>query len=385
MGAPSRPAPLASALPPPTSLADRLAGWRDRLLASPRFQTWAAALPLTRPIARRRARALFDICAGFVYSQVLVACVRLDLFTILAAGPLDAPALARRLSVPMERLAVLLDAAISLRLLERRGGKRFGLGPLGASMVGNEGVAAMVRHHHLLYADLADPVGLLREPGRETRLGRFWSYAGVGSDEDVGAYTALMAASQPLVAEEVLDAIDVGRHHALLDLGGGNGTFARAAARRAPRLAITVFDLPDVAALAQARLVEAGLGDRAKAVGGDFIAGPLPQGADLATLVRVLHDHDDDAVRAILANVRRALAPGGTLIVAEPMSGTAGAAPVADAYFGLYLMAMGQGRPRSPEELSALLTEAGFETPRLLPTRQPLLVRIVAARVLNAR
>ena len=54
-------------------------GWRDRVLASPRFQAWAAAMPLTRPIARKRARALFDLCAGFVYSQVLVACVRREL------------------------------------------------------------------------------------------------------------------------------------------------------------------------------------------------------------------------------------------------------------------------------------------------------------------
>ena len=38
---------------------------------TPRFQRWAANSPLTRWIARRRARALFDLCAGFVYSQIL--------------------------------------------------------------------------------------------------------------------------------------------------------------------------------------------------------------------------------------------------------------------------------------------------------------------------
>ena len=79
---------------------------RDRLLASRRFQRWAAAFPLTRPIARRRARALFDLCAGFVYSQVLFACVRLKLFDALAAGPLAVagtagPALAGILLTPV--------------------------------------------------------------------------------------------------------------------------------------------------------------------------------------------------------------------------------------------------------------------------------------------
>ena len=59
------------------TLGDRWFGVRDFLLSSRRFQRFAAAFPLTRPIARRRAAALFDLCAGFVYSQVLVACVRL--------------------------------------------------------------------------------------------------------------------------------------------------------------------------------------------------------------------------------------------------------------------------------------------------------------------
>ncbi len=57
------------------------------LLRIPRFQRWAAASPLTRVVARRRAKALFDLCAGFVYSQILLACVRLRLFEILAARP----------------------------------------------------------------------------------------------------------------------------------------------------------------------------------------------------------------------------------------------------------------------------------------------------------
>ena len=35
-------------------LAERWFAWRNRLLADPGFQRWAASFPLTRPIARRR-------------------------------------------------------------------------------------------------------------------------------------------------------------------------------------------------------------------------------------------------------------------------------------------------------------------------------------------
>src|SRR6187399_1940077 len=78
---------------------ERWLSTRDRLLASPRFQHWAAAFPLTRRIAQRRARALFDLCAGFVYAQVLLACVELGVFEILSKQPQTVAQLSRQLSL----------------------------------------------------------------------------------------------------------------------------------------------------------------------------------------------------------------------------------------------------------------------------------------------
>jgi len=368
--------------------ADRWRQWRNRLLASERFQRAAAAFALTRPIARRDARALFDLVAGFVYSQVLLACVRLRLFDVLAEGPQTLERLSTRLDLPLESTRRLMAAAASLRLAERHSGGRYGLGRLGAPMVGNVAVAAMVEHHAALYADLADPVALLRDrtPGsRAGALAGYWPYAGAHApdrlpDERVATYSALMSASQPLVSEEVLDAYPLGGHRCLLDVGGGDGTFLARVARRHPALRLMLFDLPAVAELARARFEADGLTDRAVAHGGSFLADPLPQGADVASLVRVIHDHDDASALRILHAVRNALAPGGTLLVAEPMAETPGAEPMGDAYFGFYLLAMGRGRPRSPQELTRLLQAAGFASVRLLPTRMPLQTRLLVAR-----
>ena len=115
-----------------------------------------------------------------------------------------------------------------------------------------------------------------------------------------------------------------------------------------------------MAARARARLGRAGLAERVTVTGGDLFRDALPAGADVASLVRVLHDHDDAQAVHILRAVRGALAPGATLLVAEPMAGTAGAEPMGEAYFGFYLLAMGQGRPRTPDRLRALLAEGGF-------------------------
>ena len=359
--------------------------WRDTTLARPEFRAWATRFPLTRPIARRRSRALFDLCAGFVYAQVLHACVELRLFDMLAGGPRSLPELAAAFRMAPDRAERLLGAAASLRLLSRRGG-RFALGPLGAAMVGNAAVAEMVRHHAMLYADLADPVALLRQgAGGSTRLAAYWPYgtqdrpAALGP-EDVGAYTALMAASQPMVAAEVLDAFDVRRHRCLLDVGGGDGGFLAAALGRAPALRGVLFDLPAVAGLAEARLARLGLSDRAACMAGDMHVDALPEGADLISLVRVAHDHDDAPVLALFRAIRRALAPGGTFLLAEPMAGATGAERVGEAYFAFYLLALGSGQARSRSRLAAMLAEAGFSHVAPVKTANPLIASVLVAR-----
>jgi demethylspheroidene O-methyltransferase len=382
---PAEPAAAMASAPVQPSWLDRGLALRDRLLASPRFQRWAAAMPFTRPIARRHARALFDLCAGFVYSQVLLACVRLRLFEILAERPQSLAVLAERLALPLDAAARLLTAAAALQLVERRGHDRYGLGVLGAALRGNPGVAAMIEHHSLLYADLRDPVALLRGALADSELARYWAYAGAAQPaglpaERVAAYSALMTASQPMIAGEILAAYSLRQHRCLLDIGGGEGAFLAAAAASAPNLRLLLFDLPAVVARARQRFEAAGLSTRATVVGGNFFADPLPQGADVVSLVRVIHDHNDDAVLALLRAVRRILPADGALLLAEPLSDTRGAEPVGDAYFGFYLFAMGRGRARSAAELMNLMREAGFGQFRLVATHMPLQTSLIVAR-----
>jgi demethylspheroidene O-methyltransferase len=364
---------------------DRWCAWRDRLLTSPEFQRRAARSWWLRPIVRRRARALFDLVAGFTYSQVLLACVRVRAFQILAEGPLSAAELSRRFELPLPATERLLAAAVALTLIEARSRGRYGLGALGAPLVNNAAVTAMVEHHAVLYADLSDPLALLRGEGEAPALSRYWAYAtadapGALPRAEVDAYSALMSASQPLVAQQVLDAYPLHGHRCLLDVGGGQGRFLLAAGQRTPSLRLMLFDLPAVVAPAAAAFAAHGLADRATVHGGDFTRDALPTGADIAALVRVIYDHGDERALAILRAVHRALPPGGTLLLAEPMAGAPGAPRMGDAYFGMYLLAMRGGRARTADELAALLVAAGFEQVRERATPIPLQVGLLVAR-----
>jgi demethylspheroidene O-methyltransferase len=113
--------------------------------------------------------------------------------------------------------------------------------------------------------------------------------------------------------------------------------------------------------------------------GGSFLRDSLPRGADVVSLIRVLHDHDDENVLALLRAVRAVLPAGGTLVIGEPMSGESGTDAVS-AYFSMYLYAMGSGRPRSFAALRGLLRKSGFADASLRSTRIPMIASVIVAR-----
>ena len=372
---------------------DRFDAWMDRKLTDPDFSRWAAGSVFTRWITRRRAQQVFDVMAGFVYSQVLLACVRLRIFELVNESPRTLDELAHICQVPASALQRLINSAVALKLLNQRGQGRYGLGALGAPVAGHAGIRAMIEHHAVLYHDMQDPVALLRDQVSDAQMAAYWPYSAIDAGADLKAapartwqgdkvarYSQLMSASQPFVVDEVLATYDFAQHKCSLDVGGGQGTFVGRLALQFPQLTLKLFDLPQVAELAQASFTKGGFADRATAFGGDFLRDALPQGADLITLVRVAHDHPDEHVNAILRAIFAALPAGGTLLLAEPMAQSANEPPLGDAYFHFYLLAMGAGRLRTTGELSAMMVEAGFLGVELLRNPMPIQTRILVAK-----
>jgi demethylspheroidene O-methyltransferase len=353
----------------------RAIAFRNRLIANPAFRRWLAWLPFTRGFTQRRVSAMFDINAGFIYSQIALALVETRMFDLLAQGPISVSDAARHADLPEAGAVRLLRAAAALQFAQVLKDGRYMLGERGAALHADPGIAAMIEHHRHLYADLADPVALLRRGGGGGALQRYWAYAraddpGASSGESVAPYSALMASSQAMVAEQVVGAYRFDRHRRMLDVGGGEGVFARAVKARWPSVDVGVFDLPAVAARAT----------DLESHGGNFFEDPLPQAFDLVTLVRIVHDHDDAPVLKLLRNIAASLKSGDSLMIAEPMAQTRGAEAMGDGYFGLYLWAMGSGRPRSRAEIEAMLRAAGFGKVREIATPVPLIARVMTAR-----
>lgn len=377
---------------------DTKSSWKDawqaqleRWYANPNLYRWSLGNPLTRWLTRRRTRKLFNLMAGFVHSQVLLACVRLDLFRELHRAPASLAELAQRTQLSPQVLQRLVLSAVALDLLEHRSHGRFGLGPLGVPLAQHQGIAQMIEHNHLLYQDMQDPVKFLGNAW-QGGMAEYWPYAHTHAEpaartpdfDKYSRYSELMAASQGFVIEEILSSYFFAEHSCVLDVGAGRGRFMGQLAKHAPHLQLKMFDLPPVLSLASAYLQSEGVRDRVSLHPGSFLHDPLPQGADLITLVRVAHDHPDAVVLQLLQKAFDALPLGGGILLAEPMAQSPQAAATGDAsvdaYFHFYLLAMGDGRLRTPEELMAMMLQAGFTHVERVPNAMPIHAQILLGR-----
>ncbi len=367
----------------PGTVQDRPAGsWINRIVASRPFQTWAARFPLTRRIVRREGETMFDLVAGFCHSQVLLALVELDIPAQLLAREAGVEGLAHRAGMLPDRMRILLNAGVAIGILRKRRADIYGVTRRGAALTAVPGLAGMILHHRTLYRDLENPVAFFRGQ-TDTELAGFWPYvfgAGAADDPQVAqTYSQLMADSQVLVAEDTLAAVSFDKTHRLMDVGGGTGAFLVAVGAVWPDVELALFDLPAVAPGARARFDAAGLGNRLTIHQGSFRDELLPSGADTISLIRVLYDHADDTVRALLAAAYAALPSGGRLIISEPMTGGERPERAGDAYFALYCMAMRTGRARSARQIADLLHTAGFTRIQIPRAARPFVTSVITA------
>jgi 2-polyprenyl-3-methyl-5-hydroxy-6-metoxy-1,4-benzoquinol methylase len=113
------------------------------------------------------------------------------------------------------------------------------------------------------------------------------------------------------------------------DVACGVGWAAISVARAYPATTVDGFDVDESAiSLARTNAMEAGVADRVKFLARDAADSSLSGQYDLAVIVEAVHDMSRPV--AVLAGVRRLLAPGGTLIVADERVADAFYAPAGD-------------------------------------------------------
>nr|WP_308117755.1 methyltransferase [Streptomyces anatolicus] len=151
----------------------------------------------------------------------------------------------------------------------------------------------------------------------------------------------------------------------VVDVGGGRGGLLRAVLRGRPGLSGVLFDQTPAVSTHVLSGDEAVRG-RWSAESGDFFT-KVPKGGDLYILKHVLHDWPDEACMRILRNCRTAMAPDARLVIVESVL-PPGNDPHPGKTMDVAMAAIVDGQERTEAEFAALLSRAGFELTRILPT-----------------
>ena len=187
--------------------------------------------------------------------------------------------------------------------------------------------------------------------------------------EEAQIFGQAMTAKAAADIAAILDAYDFSRFATIADIGGGRGHLLRAVLDAVPNAQGVLFELPEV--IDSLDFEHERLTPRA----GDFFADQLPA-ADAYVLMEVIHDWGDAECVAILSAIRRAAAPGATVLVVENVLPDEGIDPRGQT-LDVIMLAVTGGRERTPSQLSELFNRAGFGDGTVTETAGPL--RIVEA------
>jgi len=316
---------------------------------------------------------VLELIDAFRRSKTMFTAVSLGVFEALASGPQKESELFARLRADRGALERLLDACVGLGLL-RKQDDCYANQPVAETYLCDRGphsLTGYVRYSdealYSLWAHLDDAVRAGTNRWQQTFgwSGSLFDHF-FHTEERQRSFLRGMHGFGQLTSPAVAAAFDLSRFQRLVDLGGATGHLAIAACERYPQLRVTVFDLPQVVAMA--REFAAG---RIEWIAGDFFRDPLPP-ADLYVIGRILHDWPDEKVRLLLRKIWGSLPPGGALLIAEKLLDEDKAGPVAAHMQSLNMLVCAEGKERTAGEYAALLDEAGFVSVQSRRTGTPL-------------
>jgi hypothetical protein len=279
--------------------------------------TWEVPSMSTHPSADRIEQVAF----GFMASKVLFSAIEFGLFTELAKGPLDAPAIRERFGLHPRSVCDFLDALVALGMLERNGAlysntpdTDFYLDRSKQTYIG--GLYEMFNARlYDFFGYLADGLGTGRAQN-EIKAGEDIFAALYGNTEALRAFLRAMTGHSLPSAIAIAQKFPWATYKTFADVGTAEGCLPVQVALANPHLVGEGFDLPMVQRFFEEYVRSFGLQERVRFRAGDFFKDPMPQ-ADVLVMGMILHDWNLEEKRALLGKAYDALPSGGALIVYE--------------------------------------------------------------------
>lgn len=332
-----------------------------------------------------RQSTFLDMVSAMMAAKIVSAAVELGIADILGEASLTIEEVIRKTGAHGPSLRRLLRALVGLGVVEENGPGHYALTEFGRllrpDVPGSVGRLMMARCAPEFWRSWGELVGSIRtgQSGWALAHGMPWLDYYQDHPDQWAVFNAHMGQHTRDVAPGIIEAYDFARFQTIVDVGGGDGTLTAEILRAYPGLQGVVFDLPQVVSSAPAVLAEAGVGDRADAVAGDFFAS-VPEGADAYLMKFILHDWEDQRAIEILQNCRTAMPGNGrVLIVERVIPEPVTAADAQDLLYDIFMLVATGGKERTTQEYRALLSCAGLTLSGLTEPLPPFGYRMIEA------
>ena len=318
---------------------------------------------------------LMQMLFGLTTSRAIGVAAELCIADRLKDGPKSSEELAGQAGVHARSLYRVLRACASIGVFSEDNEKRFSLTPLAEPLLSD--VPGSLRAFAVMFttdwqyqtwADLPFSVKT-GKPAFDKVFGMpmfeyFWTNQKAGKE-----FNEAMTSNSAFASEAVLNSYDFSTASTVIDVGGGHGLLLASVLKKYPHLTGILFEVPAIAEEAKGLIDANGIGDRCERISGDFTKS-VPAGGDIHILKHIIHDWNDEQCITILANCRKAIAPGGKVLVVE-MVLPEGNEPSIGKLLDLEMLLFLPGCERTEAEYQALFDKAGLEVSRVLPTPSP--------------
>ena len=302
---------------------------------------------------------IMKIAMGFMAAKYLFAATEIGVFDVLARGPASLGELATSTGIPSRTLGIVAAAMVSLGLLEQDGSRYRNSETAEAFLAdipGRLDLRPILRYFdEIVYPRWEKFAEAIRTDQGQPQFSKFTTHQQQMFSAAVEVFSAPGAVA-------LAGSYDFGRHHRLLDIAGGTGSFLIAVLQHHDALKGTLFELPGACAVARQRLANEPERSRIDVVEGDVFKDPLPGDHDVVLIANVVHvfsaAHNIDLMRKIRAHVM----PGARLLLVDLWTDPSHSQPSAAALMsGQFLLTSGEGQVYSEQEADEWLAQTRWK------------------------
>jgi hypothetical protein len=318
---------------------------------------------------------LMQLLFGFAASRAIGVAAELGIADLLKGGPKTAGELAPETGADPRSLYRLLRACAACGVFSEDSLKRFSLTPLAEPLRSDirgslRAFSVMMTTDwqyqvwgHLPYSVKTGKPAFDKVFGMSS-FDYFWTNEKAGKE-----FNDAMTSNSAFSSMAVVNGYDFSVFEKLVDVGGGHGFLLASILEKHPQLQGLLFDTPDTIAAAQPLLQQHGVTDRCTTQSGNFFES-VPAGGDCYIMKHIIHDWNDEQCITLLQNCRKAMKPGGKVLVVE-MVVPEGNQPSPSKFLDLQMLLFLPGCERTATEYKELFDKAGFELTQIVPTPSP--------------